>query len=100
MGQIINQMMSPQNYLEIMTGETFIINGDDDNKLSKNVLRQRGIRAKSYDFDDISGLVNATGQYVLVDAIADDNVGMYHAYRWWQIPDDYHGHVDYVEYPV
>lgn len=48
-----NKVLSPQNYLEKLTGDCFIINTSNDFKQIENILYEKGIDNKIYTLSEL-----------------------------------------------
>ena len=83
-----NVILSPQNFLELVTGECFIIH------TSKPVIQQieeilddYKLPFVSYDLKDVDLALSAGVPIVLVDCCdTDENFQPIISYRWFQIP--------------
>ena len=83
-----SNIFSPQNYLELITDECYIIH------TSKPVLQQieeilddYGFPTVSYDLADVHTALSAGTPIVLVDCCdTDDNLRPIKSYRWFQVP--------------
>ena len=83
-----NVILSPQNFLELVTGECFIIH------TSKPVIQQieeilddYKLPFVSYDLKDVHLALSAGVPIVLVDCCdTDENFQPIISYRWFQIP--------------
>ena len=60
------QIYSPQNYLEGVTGNCYIINGDDDVGLIERVLYENNLDLWSYPLSEIDHIVENELDVVLV----------------------------------
>lgn len=86
-----NNIFSPQNYLEPITDECYIIH------TSKPVLQQieeilvdYGFPSVSYDLADVYTALSAGTPIVLVDCCdVDDDLHPVKSYRWFQVPADF-----------
>lgn len=86
-----NNIFSPQNYLELITDECYIIH------TSKPVLQQieeilddYGFPSVSYDLADVHTALSAGSPIVLVDCCdVDDDLHPVKSYRWFQVPADF-----------
>ena len=86
-----NNIFSPQNYLELITDECYIIH------TSKPVLQQieeilddYGFPTVSYDLADVHTALSAGAPIVLVDCCdVDDDLQPVKIYRWFQVPSDF-----------
>ena len=83
-----NAILSPQNFLELVTGECFIIH------TSKPVIQQLeeildhyNLPSVSYDLKDVHLALSAGVPIVLVDCCdTDENFQPTISYRWFQVP--------------
>lgn len=83
-----NAILSPQNFLEFVTGECFIIH------TSKPVIQQieeildhYNLPSVSYDLKDVHLALSAGVPIVLVDCCdTDENFQPTISYRWFQVP--------------
>lgn len=92
------KVFSPQEFLEIMTGKTFIINSDNDIEYIHKILKQEGIEDEEYPIydypvDKIDVILDAETYVVLVDCLVwDESCDQFkHEYRWFECGDDFEG---------
>lgn len=86
-----NQIYSPQNYLESVTGNCYIINGDDDVGLIERILYENGFELWSYPLSEIDHIVENKLNVVLVDCMVynEDTCEYEHEYRWFEVPEGF-----------
>lgn len=87
------QIYSPQNYLEAVTGECFIIRGDDDIAEIEAILDDYGYRDQlwNYPLSEIDHVVENELDVVLVDCMVynEEKKEFEHVYRWFEVPEDF-----------
>ena len=85
------KIYSPQNYLESVTGNCYIINGDDDVGLIERILYENGFELWSYPLSEINHIVENELDVVLVDCMVynEDTSGYDHEYRWFEVTEDW-----------
>ena len=85
------QIYSPQNYLDAVTGNCYCISGDNDIGFIQRVLAQNGFELWDYPMSEIGHIVENELDVVLVDCMVwDDGTGEYqHEYRWFEVPEDF-----------
>lgn len=86
-----NNIFSPQNYLEIITGNCYFFDlGVPILEQINKILRQHKRNTKSYPLKDTPKLLNRQIYVVLVDC-SDVNDEGYPVkdYRWFRVPMDY-----------
>lgn len=64
-----NKVLSPQNYLEKMTGDCFIINTCDDFKQIEKILYEKGIRNKIYTLSELEMAVSTNDCLAFVEGL-------------------------------
>ena len=85
------KLWSPQTFVEVITGNCYIIEGDDDVGLISRLLEENGSGDLwDYPMDEIDHIVENSIPVVLVDCMVYDEEqrGYGHEYRWWEIPED------------
>lgn len=84
------QIYSPQNYLEAVTGNCYIIRGDNDIEEIEKILKY-DYDLWNYPLSEIDHIVENELNVVLVDCMVwDDNASEYrHEYRWFEVPDNF-----------
>lgn len=85
------QIYSPQNYLEAVTGECYVIRGDDDIAEIEIILEEYDYSLWSYPLSEIDHIVENELNVVLVDCMVynEDKKEFEHEYRWFEVPDDF-----------
>ena len=83
-----NTILSPQNFLELMTKECFIIHTSKPViQQIEDILDEYEIPSISYDLADVHLALSAGVPIVLVDCCdTDENLQPIKSYRWFQIP--------------
>ena len=85
---VSNTILSPQNFLELMTKECFIIHTSKPViQQIEDILGEYEIPSISYDLADVHLALSAGVPIVLVDCCdTDENLQPIKSYRWFQIP--------------
>jgi hypothetical protein len=85
---VSNTIFSPQNFLELMTKECFIIHTSKPViQQIEDVLDEYEIPSISYDFADVHLALSAVVPIVLVDCCdVDEDLQPIKSYRWFQVP--------------
>lgn len=85
------QIYSPQNYLIEVTGDCYIIQGDDDVGLIERILYECGFELWSYPLSEIDHIVENELNVVLVDCMVyNEGTSEYeHEYRWFEVPEGF-----------
>jgi hypothetical protein len=85
------QIYSPQNYLEAVTGECYIIRGDDDIAEIETILEDYDYSLWSYPLSEIDHIVENELNVVLVDCMVynEEKKEFEHVHRWFEVPDDF-----------
>ena len=85
---VSNTILSPQNFLELMTKECFIIHTSKPViQQIEDILDEYEIPSISYDLADVHLALSAGVPIVLVDCCdTDENLQLIKSYRWFQIP--------------
>lgn len=84
------KLYSPQNYLESVTGNCYIINGEDDVKFINRVLYENDLDILwNYPLSEIDHIVENGLNVVLVDCmVANEETDEFeHEYRWFEVPE-------------
>ena len=83
-----NVILSPQNFLELVTGECFIIHTSKPViQQIEEILNDYKLPFVSYDLKDVHLALSAGVPIVLVDCCdTDENFQPIISYRWFQIP--------------
>ena len=88
---ISNKIWTPQTFLEAVTGQCFIIEGEDDVGLISRLLEENDYGDLwDYPMNEIDHVVENNYHVVLVDCMVwnEDERQYEHEYRWWQIPEN------------
>lgn len=85
------QIYSPQNYLELVTGNCYIINGCNDIETIEVILEELGYSLHNYPLSEINYIVENKLNVVLVDCMAcnDKTDQLESIYRWFEVPKDF-----------
>jgi hypothetical protein len=86
------KLYSPQNYLESVTGNCYIINGEDDVKFINRVLYENDLDILwNYPLSEIDHIVKNNLNVVLVDCMVvnEETDEFEHEYRWFEVPEDF-----------
>ena len=86
---VSNTILSPQNFLELMTKECFIIHTSKPViQQIEDILDEYEIPSISYDLADVHLALSAGVPIVLVDCCdVDENIRPIVSYRWFQVTD-------------
>ena len=82
-------------FLEIITGEYYILRDDDDFVTAHNVLQRKGIEDDEnplwdYPLDEIDHVVENDLRVVLVEGMTtDEDDKLVNTYRWFEVPNGY-----------
>lgn len=85
------EVYSPQNYLEALTGECYIINGENDIDDIQEILAENGYELWDYPLSEIDHIVENEVDVVLVDCMVvnPETDQFEHEYRWFEVPEDF-----------
>lgn len=87
------QIYSPQNYLEAVTGLCYVIRGENDIEFIQNVLVANGYANELWDYplSEIDHIVENELNVVLVDCMVvnPETDQFEHVYRWFEVPEDF-----------
>ncbi len=85
------KIYSPQTYLEGVTDNCYVINGDNDIEVIEKILYQNGYELWNYPLSEIDHIVANELDVVLVDCmIYNENTCEYeHEYRWFEVPEGF-----------
>lgn len=87
------RIYSPQSYLESVTGNCYIIRGDNDIELIQEILTENGAELKLWDYplSEIDHIVENDLNVVLVDCMVWNGEAreFQHEYRWFEVPEDF-----------
>lgn len=82
-----NKLYSPQNYLELITGNTYIVQGDDDIEFIEDILEKEGYCLWNYPITEVEHLIETEIPVVLVDCMvySEEKKEYEHEYRWFEV---------------
>lgn len=85
------QIYSPQNYLEAVTGLCYVIRGEDDIDFIEEVLCSNELELWNYPLSEIDHIVENELNVVLVDCmVVNPKTDEFeHVYRWFEVPEDF-----------
>ena len=87
------RIYSPQSYLEAVTGNCYIVRGDNDIETIQEILVENGYIDVLWDYplSEISHMVENDLNVVLVDCMVwnEDEKEFQHEYRWFEVPEDF-----------
>jgi hypothetical protein len=87
------QIYSPQNYLEAVTGNCYIHSGDDDVEFIREILVENGYTDELWDYplSEIDHIVENELDVVLVECMVynEETEEFEHVYRWFEVPEDF-----------
>lgn len=85
------QIYSPENYIDAVTGNYYILRGEDDIESISKILDRFGYYLWNYPLSEIDHIVENELNVVLVDCMVwnEDKKEFEHAYRWFEVPDDF-----------
>lgn len=90
-----DKILSAQTYLEIMTGNYYCLNADNQAEQVENILdEQFGQGAyRSFALDNITEVMKNDHKVVLVEIVniimKGDEAEQDNIYRWFEVPDDW-----------
>lgn len=85
------QIYSPQNYLMAVTGECYIIRGENDIESIEIILEDYDLELWNYPLSEIDHIVENNLNVVLVDCMVvnPETDEFEHQYRWFEVPEDF-----------
>jgi hypothetical protein len=85
------KIYSPVNYLELMTGVCYFIDGENDVEFIEKILEEECDSAWSYPLSEIDHIVENDLNVVLVDCMVvnEGTNNFEHVYRWFEVPEDF-----------
>lgn len=85
------QIYSPENYVDAVTGNYYILRGDDDIESISKILGRFGYNLWNYPLSEIDHIVENEINVVLVDCMVynEEKKEFEHVYRWFEVPDDF-----------
>lgn len=85
---VSEELYSPQNYLEMITGNTYFISGDNDVEFIEHILEQNKLCLWSYPLSEIDYIVSNNLRVVLVECMIYSNNEYVKVLRWFEVPDE------------
>ena len=86
------KLYTPQTYLELVTGEYFIVKGDNDIDTIENILKDFKLDNDlwNYPLSEIDYIVENDLDVVLVECMVyNNNTKEYeHVYRWFEVTEE------------
>ena len=86
------KIYSPQNYLELVTGNCYFHSGDNDVEFIQEILAKNGYTDTLWDYplSEIDHIVSENLNVVLVDCMVwnSESKEFEHVYRWFEVPED------------
>ena len=92
---IYNGVLTPQTYLEIMTGNYFCLHADNQLELVERILDEQCGNGLYWSFalDDIDEIIEKGYKVVLVEIVnivmKDDKAERETIYRWFEVPGEW-----------
>ena len=85
------KLYSPQNYLEAVTGNCYIIRGDNDVEEIETILESLDYCLWSHALTEIDYIMEENLDVVLVDCMIwnEEKSELEHVYRWFEVPEDF-----------
>ena len=85
------KIYSPQSYLVAVTGNCYIIRGEDDVTFIHGVLTHEGFDFWDYPMSEIDHIVENKLNVILVDCVVvnEETDQFEHEYRWFEVPEDF-----------
>ena len=85
------KIYSPQNYLMAVTGECYIIRGENDIESIEVILEDYDLELWNYPLSETDHIVENNLNVVLVDCMVvnPDTDQFEHQYRWFEVPEDF-----------
>ena len=85
------KIYSPQRYLEGITGQYYIIDGDNDIEFIQSIFDEWGYELWNYPMGEIDHIVENNLDVVLVDCMVynEETEEFEHIYRWFEVTPDF-----------
>lgn len=85
------RIYSPQQYLEAVTSNCYLIRGENDIKLIQDVIGIERLTLWDYPMSEIDHIVENNLNVVLVDCMVvnEETDQFEHQYRWFEVPEDF-----------
>ena len=79
-----NTSFSPQNYLELVTGECYILGAEDSYRQMIRIMKANGLEdCWDYPLDEIGHVLEHNSDVVLVEMYSDAGGEL----RWFEVPE-------------
>lgn len=84
------KIFTPQEYLELVTGKTYIISSDNDVEAVELILEKEGYDFWTYTFTEIEHVIDNEVPVVLVDYMIynEDTKEFEHVLRWSEVDEN------------
>lgn len=87
-GKIISDSpLTPQEYLEIVTGKTYLVNGINQVEETEDILSENEFMLWSYPLTETDYVLKNNLRVVLVECINVVDSGTEKCYRWFEVPE-------------
>lgn len=87
-GKIISDSpLTPQEYLEIVTGKTYLVNGLNQVEETEDILSENEFMLWSYPLTETDYVLENNLRVVLVECVNVADVGTEKCYRWFEVPE-------------
>lgn len=80
-----NELYSPQSYLELVTGNCYVIRDGDVGEID-TILLKNGLSLWSYPLCEVDHIVDNNLDVVLVQCASTDDPGILEL-RWFEVPE-------------
>ena len=82
------KIYSPQEYLELVTDNCYIVRGDNDIEEIEKILKNANYCLWNYPLTEIEHIVESKLNVVLVDCMVynEKEKEYEHVYRWFEVP--------------
>ena len=88
MGNCISDIsLTPQEYLEIVTGKVYFVNADNQVEMVEKIIESEGFSLWSYPLSELSHIVENNLRVVLVECVNVTDDGLKKSYRFFEVPD-------------
>lgn len=84
------KIFTPQEYLELVTGKTYVISSDNDVEAVELILEKEGYDFWTYTFTEIEHVIDNEVPVVLVDYMIynEDTKEFEHVLRWSEVSEN------------
>ncbi|MEE1084957.1 MAG: hypothetical protein UH850_14620 [Paludibacteraceae bacterium] len=92
-----DKVYSPQAYLEAVTGDCYVIRGDNDIDTIQCILDDHGFNLWDYPMSEINHIFENNLDVVLVDCmVVNEKTDEFeHVYRWFEVPEGFEDEEDF-----